>query len=42
MDDSRFFLLVLGPKARTYLLLLTRMNQLAVETVDGLISYKVL
>ncbi|KAJ6300353.1 hypothetical protein OIU76_021200 [Salix suchowensis] len=32
----------LGPKARTYLLLLTRMNQLAVETVDGLISYKVL
>ncbi|KAJ6869922.1 hypothetical protein NC652_035736 [Populus alba x Populus x berolinensis] len=30
------------PKARTYLLLLTRMNQLAVETDDGLISYKVL
>ncbi|KAG8648784.1 hypothetical protein MANES_08G038400v8 [Manihot esculenta] len=32
----------LGPKARTYLLLLMRMNQLVVETIDGLISYKVL
>ncbi|KAF2289570.1 hypothetical protein GH714_037210 [Hevea brasiliensis] len=32
----------LGPRARTYLLLLMRMNQLAVETIDGLISYKVL
>ncbi|KAJ8900117.1 hypothetical protein K2173_024233 [Erythroxylum novogranatense] len=31
----------LGPKARTYLLLLMRMNQLVVETIDGLITYKV-
>ncbi|XP_015577812.1 uncharacterized protein LOC8259816 isoform X2 [Ricinus communis] len=34
--------LELGPKARTYLLLLMRMNQLVVETIDGLISYRVL
>ncbi|XP_030512524.2 uncharacterized protein LOC115726681 isoform X1 [Rhodamnia argentea] len=34
--------LALGPKARSYLLLLTRMNHLVVETVDGLISYRVL
>ncbi|KAK4749253.1 hypothetical protein SAY87_026702 [Trapa incisa] len=32
----------LGPKARPYLLLLVRMKKLVVETVDGLISYKVL
>ncbi|XP_062004773.1 uncharacterized protein LOC133722005 [Rosa rugosa] len=32
----------LGPKARSYLLLLVRMNQLVVETVDGVISYRVL
>ncbi|KAI5318761.1 hypothetical protein L3X38_038469 [Prunus dulcis] len=32
----------LGPKARSYLLLLVRMNRLVVETVDGLISYRVL
>ncbi|KAL3755482.1 hypothetical protein ACJRO7_002522 [Eucalyptus globulus] len=34
--------LALGPKARSYLLLLTRMKHLVVETVDGLISYRVL
>lgn len=32
----------LGPKARTHLLLLVRMNHLVVETIDGLISYRVL
>lgn len=32
----------LGTKARSYLLLLVRMNRLVVETVDGLISYRVL
>ncbi|KAB2608010.1 hypothetical protein D8674_011178 [Pyrus ussuriensis x Pyrus communis] len=32
----------LGPKARSYLLLLVRMNRLVVETVSGLISYRVL
>ncbi|GKU91081.1 hypothetical protein SLEP1_g5002 [Rubroshorea leprosula] len=32
----------LGPKSRVYLLLLTRMNRLVVETIDGLISYRVL
>ncbi|XP_041023161.1 uncharacterized protein LOC121264151 isoform X2 [Juglans microcarpa x Juglans regia] len=32
----------LGPKARSYLLLLVRMNRLVVETIDGLISYRVL
>lgn len=32
----------LGPKSRVYLLLLTRMNCLVVETVDGVISYRVL
>lgn len=34
--------LELGPKARSYLLLLVRMNLLVVETVDGSISYRVL
>ncbi|KAI6696591.1 hypothetical protein NL676_016710 [Syzygium grande] len=34
--------LALGPKARSYLLLLARMKHLVVETVDGLISYRVL
>lgn len=32
----------LGPKARSYLLLLVRLNGLVVETIDGLISYRVL
>ncbi|OMO68707.1 hypothetical protein COLO4_29462 [Corchorus olitorius] len=32
----------LGPKGRAYLLLLVRMNHLVVETIDGLISYRVL
>ncbi|PSS15830.1 Angiomotin like [Actinidia chinensis var. chinensis] len=32
----------LGHKGRSYLLLLLRMNRLVVETVDGLISYRVL
>uniref|UniRef100_A0A7C8Z470 Uncharacterized protein n=1 Tax=Opuntia streptacantha TaxID=393608 RepID=A0A7C8Z470_OPUST len=32
----------LGPKGRSYLLLLVRMKRLSVETNDGLISYKVL
>ncbi|KAK7244720.1 hypothetical protein RIF29_39546 [Crotalaria pallida] len=32
----------LGPKARSYLLLLVRMNRLVVETIDGLISYRIL
>ncbi|KAI3683724.1 hypothetical protein L1987_84238 [Smallanthus sonchifolius] len=32
----------LGPKTRSYLLLLMKMNCLVVETIDGLISYKVL
>lgn len=36
------FLLIIGPKARSYLLLLVRMKRLVVETVDGLISYRVL
>ncbi|CAM8894954.1 unnamed protein product [Rhodiola kirilowii] len=31
----------LGPKGRSYLLLLVRMNRLVVETIDGLISYRV-
>ncbi|XP_056158786.1 uncharacterized protein LOC130134901 [Syzygium oleosum] len=34
--------LTLGPKARSYLLLLARMKHLVVETVDGLILYRVL
>uniref|UniRef100_A0A7N1A7M5 Spindle and kinetochore-associated protein 3 n=1 Tax=Kalanchoe fedtschenkoi TaxID=63787 RepID=A0A7N1A7M5_KALFE len=33
--------LELGPKGRSYLLLLVRMNRLVVETIDGLISYRV-
>ncbi|XP_057949127.1 uncharacterized protein LOC131144462 isoform X2 [Malania oleifera] len=32
----------LGAKGRSYLLLLLRMNRLAVETVEGLIAYRVL
>ncbi|XP_022766889.1 uncharacterized protein LOC111311621 isoform X2 [Durio zibethinus] len=32
----------LGPKGRAYLLLLVRMNHLVVETINGLISYRVL
>lgn len=32
----------LGPKGRSYLLLLVRMNRLVVETIDGSISYRVL
>lgn len=32
----------LGPKARSYLLLLVRMNRMVVETVDGLLSYRIL
>ncbi|KAK8565675.1 hypothetical protein V6N12_059230 [Hibiscus sabdariffa] len=32
----------LGPIGRAYLLLLVRMNHLVVETIDGLISYRVL
>ncbi|OWM82622.1 hypothetical protein CDL15_Pgr002197 [Punica granatum] len=32
----------LGPKARSYLLLLVRMKKLVVETVDGLIAYGLL
>ncbi|XP_028784851.1 uncharacterized protein LOC114740789 isoform X2 [Neltuma alba] len=32
----------LGPKARSYLLLLVRMNRLIVETIDGVLSYRVL
>ncbi|KAI9121958.1 hypothetical protein K1719_006647 [Acacia pycnantha] len=32
----------LGPKARSYLLLLVRMNCLIVETIDGVLSYRVL
>ncbi|KAE8125270.1 hypothetical protein FH972_020101 [Carpinus fangiana] len=32
----------LGPKARSYLLLLVRMNRLVVETIDGLLAYRVL
>ncbi|KAJ4824840.1 hypothetical protein Tsubulata_035386 [Turnera subulata] len=32
----------LGPKTRSYLLILTRMNQLVVEALDGSIAYKVL
>ncbi|KAH1258916.1 hypothetical protein GmHk_03G008522 [Glycine max] len=32
----------LGPKTRSYLLLLVRMNRLVVETIDGLLSYRVL
>uniref|UniRef100_A0A2N9GAT4 Integrase catalytic domain-containing protein n=1 Tax=Fagus sylvatica TaxID=28930 RepID=A0A2N9GAT4_FAGSY len=31
----------LGPKARSYLLLLVRLNGLVVETIDGLISYRI-
>ncbi|KVI00059.1 hypothetical protein Ccrd_021709 [Cynara cardunculus var. scolymus] len=34
--------LELGPKTRSYLLLLVKMNRLVVETIDGLISYRVL
>ncbi|PWA85935.1 hypothetical protein CTI12_AA144170 [Artemisia annua] len=34
--------LELGPKSRSYLLLLVKMNRLVVETIDGLISYRVL
>lgn len=32
----------LGPKARSYLLLLVRLNRLVVETIDGSVSYRVL
>ncbi|KAI7734090.1 hypothetical protein M8C21_007034 [Ambrosia artemisiifolia] len=32
----------LGSKTRSYLLLLVKMNRLVVETIDGLISYKLL
>nr|XP_043612227.1 uncharacterized protein LOC122583920 [Erigeron canadensis] len=32
----------LGPKIRSYLVLLMKMNRLVVETIDGLISYRVL
>ncbi|KAL1351123.1 hypothetical protein HN51_015083 [Arachis hypogaea] len=32
----------LGPKARSYLLVLVRMNRLVVETIDGILSYRVL
>ncbi|KAK9068529.1 hypothetical protein SSX86_012644 [Deinandra increscens subsp. villosa] len=32
----------LGPKSRSYLLLLVKMNRLVVETIDGAISYKLL
>ncbi|XVE75808.1 hypothetical protein DITRI_Ditri12bG0121800 [Diplodiscus trichospermus] len=32
----------LGPKGRAYLLLMVRMNLIVVETIDGLISYRVL
>ncbi|KAI8562798.1 hypothetical protein RHMOL_Rhmol03G0063200 [Rhododendron molle] len=32
----------LGPKVRTYLLMLVRLNCLVVETIDGLVSYRVL
>lgn len=32
----------LGHKARSYLLLLVRMNRLIVETIDGVLSYRVL
>ncbi|KAM0978060.1 hypothetical protein ACFX2I_013992 [Malus domestica] len=39
---GKFFLSLLRPKARSYLLLLVRMNRLVVETVNGLISYRVL
>ncbi|KAK7396814.1 hypothetical protein VNO78_17973 [Psophocarpus tetragonolobus] len=31
----------LGPKSRSYLLLLVRMNRLVVETIDGVLSYRV-
>lgn len=31
----------LGPKTRSYLLVLVKMNRLVVQTIDGLISYKV-
>ncbi|XP_062112312.1 DNA repair protein RAD50 [Humulus lupulus] len=32
----------LGPKTRSYLLLLVRMDRLVVETINGLISYRIL
>ncbi|XP_058204341.1 uncharacterized protein LOC131318523 isoform X2 [Rhododendron vialii] len=32
----------LGPKVRSYLLMLVRLNCLVVETIDGLVSYRVL
>ncbi|CAI8614991.1 unnamed protein product [Vicia faba] len=32
----------LGPKARSYLLLLVRMNHMVVEVIDGLLSYRIL
>ncbi|KAI5425193.1 uncharacterized protein LOC127125483 [Lathyrus oleraceus] len=32
----------LGPKARSYLLLLVRMNHMVVELIDGLLSYRIL
>ncbi|ESW35018.1 hypothetical protein PHAVU_001G199700 [Phaseolus vulgaris] len=32
----------LGPKTRSYLLLFVRMNRLVVETIDGILSYRVL
>ena len=34
--------MLVGPKGRAYLLLLVRMNHLVVQTIDGLISYRVL
>ncbi|XP_059643139.1 uncharacterized protein LOC132284996 [Cornus florida] len=40
--QSELALLGLGPKARSYLLLLVRLNRLVVETIDGSISYRVL
>ncbi|XP_004494920.2 uncharacterized protein [Cicer arietinum] len=39
-DDISSF--ELGPKARSYLLLLVRMNLMVVETIDGLLSYRIL
>ncbi|BAT86381.1 hypothetical protein VIGAN_04402200 [Vigna angularis var. angularis] len=39
-EGSKF--LPIGPKTRSYLLLLVRMNRLVVETIDGILSYRVL
>lgn len=33
---------VAGPKGRSYVLMLLRMNKLVVENVDGSVSYRVL